>query len=177
MKIIYMLGVTCAGKDYLSDHAVAKYPDTFGAVNVGKEFRRRYPPGYFQGKGAMASTEDEVYEIFTQQLEAASKKPFVLVSGQPRLVSQVDRIFAKFPGSILWLHQPDSVLLDRLEKRFVDSPDAIHLAKERLLNDRIQLFDVLFELVKRNVPIEVARGNVDDTLNQILTLGGPDLYV
>lgn len=181
-KIIYLIGVTCSGKDYFIDECVAKEPTIFGSVNVGREFRARYPAGFFKGLGAMSSTEDEAFEIFEAQLQAAGDKPVVLVSGQPRLPSQVDRIMGKYPGEVVWMHQPDAVLVSRLESRFAKEPDAEDLARARLANDRIQLYDVLFELTKRRIPIHVNVNN--DSARSCLALfgsmhpnSGVDLYV
>lgn len=162
-EIYYVWGVTCVGKDTLMDRADQIYPNLVGLVNVGKEFRRRYPPEYFKGKGAMQSTEVEAREIFEEQLNARIKedKRIILVSGQPRLVSQLDFTMRKYPGTLLWMHVSDETLMKRLEGRFPGDPGAFELSKKRLSNDRIQLFDVMFEILKRGYPFITFDGDYE----------------
>lgn len=164
-KIIYVLGVTCSGKDTMMDRADQMYPNLVGLVNVGKEFRKRYPPEYFKGKGAMQSTEVEAREIFEEQLNAriSEGKKLILVSGQPRLTSQLKFTMDKYPGTLLWMHVSDETLLKRLEGRFPGDPGAFELSKKRLINDRVQLFDVMFEVLKRGYPFLTFNGDYEQT--------------
>lgn len=166
----YIAGVTCVGKDFLIERAVKKYPDIFGAVQVGKEFRRRYPPEHFKGKGAMPSTRNEAYNIFVEQFAQARKKPKILVAGQPREKEQVQRICVPNPGKIIWLSASDETIEKRLAVRFANDVSSANLSKQRLTNDRIQLYDVLHEAVSLGIPIWAF--NVDtmdvDSLIQIL---------
>lgn len=161
-RIYYAFGVTCAGKDTLMDRAQELYPNLVGLVNVGKEFRKRYPPEYFQGKGAMLHTEREAIEIFETQLaEQRKDKKIIFVSGQPRMVAQIKETIGKYSGTILWLHVSDETLKQRLEKRFVGDPGSYQLSLKRLSNDRIQLFDVVFELIKSGYEFVTFNGDFE----------------
>lgn len=157
MKLFYVMGVTCVGKDYMIEYAQRTYPDKVGIVQVGKEFRRRYPPEFFQGKGAMKSTEDEAFNIFVELLNAAQDKKYVFVSGQPRLESQVDRIMRPYPGEVIWLHAPDDLLQERIITRFPEGSEkweeARKLSFDRINNDKKQLYDVLFRLKQNRIKI------------------------
>ena len=158
---IHILGVTCAGKDTLIEHIVANNPNC-GAIQVGKEFRRRYPAGFFKGLGAMASTEKEALEIYTEEREKCKDKQFIFVSSQPRLITQVRAIEESEPGArriYIFLRASDEEINRRIEERFpLDSwsmsPDQLdknqqsrNLACQRVTNDRIQNYDVLLELI------------------------------
>lgn len=175
-KTFYLMGTTCVGKDYFIDNAKDKYPSLFGSVNVGKEFRKRYPPEYFEGRGALMKTEDEAFAIFKEQHDeqVRLKKRFILVSGQPRLPTQVDRIYSYAPGTIVWLFAPNETLEERLAIRFENDPSGYDLGKQRLVNDRLQLYEVLFELHEREIPIktiDVMHTNVLQVIDQIAHFG------
>jgi hypothetical protein len=175
-SFIYVFGVTCTGKDYLVEKALQMYPNIFGAVQVGKEFRRRYPPEHFQGMGAPAHTEDEAYQIFLDELNKVSDKNRVLIVGQPRRASHVDRIYRKYPGLILWLHAKDVVLEERINKRFPDDLKSKELAIQRLANDRIQLYDTLYELSKYHADICCFESGVDSVIDCISQLAQTGTY-
>lgn len=140
-----ILGVTNVGKSTLLS---SLNKEEFATVEVGKEMRRRYPAEFFKGKAAMQETEDEAFEIFTEQYAAAGEKP-VVIDGQPRQVSQIDRVLKvlKYPFFIL-LHAPEEELKHRIHKRDKDTEWA-SLSERRLDADRIQLYDVLAELMLR----------------------------
>lgn len=168
MIFYYVWGVTCAGKDTLMDRADELYPSHVGLVNVGKEFRKRYPPSHFNGQGALQSTEVEAREIFEEQINVriSEGKRLIFISGQPRMVSQIPFTMDKYPGTLLWMHVSSETLLKRLEGRFPGDPGAFELSKKRLTNDRIQLYDVLFDVIKKGYPIITFNGDFEqiDTL-------------
>lgn len=173
--IYYVTGVTCAGKDTMMERAADLYPNLVGLVQVGKEFRRRYPPGYFKGKGAMQSTEAEALEIFNQQLEAVKNKKIIFVSSQPRLVSQISFTVGKHPGTIVWMNVSEETLLKRLERRFPNDPESIGLSMKRLSNDRIDLYDVIFNLMKLDIPFITFDGDfesVDSLIHNLVHFSG-----
>lgn len=155
-KTYYVLGTTCSGKDFLIETAIQKYPDIFGAVQVGKEFRKRYPPEYFKGSGAPDHTEKEALEIFVNQHDAAvvAGKKIILVSAQPRRPSQVEPVMRKAPGEILWLFADEEETMRRMARRFKDDQASMELSIQRLNNDRIMLYDTLFQIVSRGIPIQ-----------------------
>lgn len=153
----YLFGTTCVGKDYFIETALDRYPNIFGAVQVGKEFRKRYPPEHFEGKGALIKTEDEAFDIFCEQWTKSfdAGKKYILVSGQPRLQSQVKRLsdFVQGKQTILFLWVPDEVIHRRIEDRFKTDDNWRAAAKQRFINDKIQLFDVLFTLFENQIPV------------------------
>jgi len=154
-QVYYVIGITCAGKDFFIESALRKYPDVFGACQVGKEFRKRYPPEYFQGQGAPEHTEREAMEIFKGQMTAADDagKKIVLVSGQPRRPSQVELCLNYKWGEVIWVHASDEIILLRIRDRFRDDPAGYNLAIQRVINDKIMYYDVLYELNKRSMKI------------------------
>lgn len=155
-KTIYVIGLTCSGKDYFIERAVELYPEVFAAVQVGKELRKRYSPEYFKGSGAPEHTEEEALNIFKEQWSIANNNgaKIILVSGQPRRISQVPIVFTFASGSVLWLYANDATIKERISKRFIDDQPAYHLACERIVNDRIMYYDVLHSLIAYKIPIE-----------------------
>jgi len=161
------MGVTCVGKSTFMQRSVDIMGNKIGLVEVGKEMRKRYPPERFRGQAAMADTEDEIFEIYTKQLKSQLDKEIILVDGQPRFESQVPRIWNQHPEiskSCLWLHISDCVIQGRIRERFSieDPTDCFEkgtqaakrdLAQQRVTNDKIQLFPVLWLLISRGVKI------------------------
>ena len=149
MNRYYVVGTTCAGKDYLMDYLEAKYPDV-GSVRVGKIMRDRYPPGYFQGSGAPKHTEVEALQIFEEELAKNTNKRNVFISGQPRRIDQIEHTVEKYPGHIIWLWASDDVILERIDKRFANDLASKELALQRIKNDKLQMYDVMFKLMASN---------------------------
>lgn len=158
-QIIYVLGATCSGKSTFVAEA-AKFSDEFGIVQVGKELRRRHPPEYFQGKGAMDFTEKEVEEIFTEGVQAAidANKIAVFVDGNPRSYDQL-YLLGKFHEREVfwWLHADELQVRDWLRDRFPEDVASRELAEQRLTNDCVQLMPLLHELVSRRKSIRAIR--------------------
>lgn len=154
--LYYLIGTTCSGKDYLAEAAEKDYPKTFGVVQVGKEMRRRHPPEYFRGLGAMPHTEDEAQNIYKEQLNSAKAagKSKIIIVGQPRMKSQVNKVFLPNPGKVIWLNAADNVIKARIKERFVNDHAALDLANARVTNDKLQLFEVLFELLHLGTKIQ-----------------------
>lgn len=148
-KTFFIIGTTCVGKDYLIETACTKYPHLFGAVQVGKELRRRHPPEYFQGLGCAPACYDEALDIYREQwkLNQMIGKKYILVSGQPREMSQVQPVLDFAKGTVVWMFAPHDVIMERLEKRFANDTSSKELALQRLKNDRVQLYDTIFELL------------------------------
>lgn len=180
---VHILGVTCAGKDTLIEHIVANNPE-IGAIQVGKEFRKRYPPEFFKGLGAMQSTEDEAYEIYWEQREKCRGKKHIFVSSQPRLITQVAKIEASEPDAqrlYVFIRCSDDEINRRINERFpiehleLTSPEyhkglnSRHLSADRVINDRIQNYDVLLELIARQAEIIVLEScPVEELANVVL---------
>lgn len=84
-KIICLMGITCSGKDTLAERMQELHPDNVGLIQIGKEMRKRHPPEYFKGLGAMAHTETEVWSIFEEQKKLSEDKKLIVLTGVPRL--------------------------------------------------------------------------------------------
>lgn len=124
-----------------------------GAVHVGKEMRKLFPPEHFQGKGAMKETEETALQLYAKGMEENSGCDVVAVDGQPRMKSQIPLVMDLSKGPTLsrfyvFLTCPDEELVRRLEQRD-DSLMARELSEKRLVNDRVQLYDVITELICR----------------------------
>ena len=171
--IIYMMGVTNAGKTTLIDKLVEQ-DSRIGAVQVGKEFRRRYPPGHFAGQGAPDHTEEEALRIYSELLDLAKDKQIVLVDGQPRRMSQVPLVIegahkAGFNNQhALWLWEPDEVLLERILLRFpgdsLPERQGRELCHQRLVNDKKDLYPVLWHMTRAGVPFTTIVPSKEDAL-------------
>lgn len=146
--MVFCMGATCSGKSTFIDRCTESN-NKFGSIKVGEEMRRRHPPEYFDGLGAMQHTEDEAWEIFTSSLDDNVRrgKSIVLVDGQPRLPSQVEKCFRaaserSFVWIILWFMVDEDELKRRMLERFKGKTGELGLAKERMVNDKCQLYDV-----------------------------------
>lgn len=150
VNYLYIVGVTCTGKDYLMDFMESQDP-TIGSVRVGKILRERYPPDHFKGSGAPEHTEKEALEIFESEIQRLKGKRTVLISGQPRRLSQIKPTIGKYKGSIIWLHASDDVIRQRISNR---SEADQELALQRIKNDKIDLYTVMHELwCQQDIPI------------------------
>lgn len=140
-----------------------------GSVSVGSEMRRRHPPSFFRGQAAMPETEEEVWEIYRGQLDAAldAKCDVVFVDGQPRMISQVSAVVSdmddrfprdggpprrslwEYPALFMHLVAPDKELIRRMEIRDGDDPEKLKLSRSRMSRDKEQLYDVLADISLR----------------------------
>ena len=155
MKVIYVWGSTCVGKSTLMQKA-KDYSSKVGLCEVGKEFRKKYPPEYFRGQGAPAHTQDEALDILKEFYEKYKEKKFLLVDGQPRDESQLDTILDLFQDheqNVWWLFADKHDIRSRIWERFPDDLESRKLAFERVDNDRIQLFDVAWGLLDKGLKI------------------------
>jgi len=161
-KIIYVMGVTCAGKDYFVERALDQFPNTFGAVQVGKEMRKRYPPEHFLGTGAPQHTEKEAVQIYEEELQKRieENKKVIFVVGQPRRLSQIETTIRQNPGEVLLFHVSPETQVKRMMTRFSNDAKSMLLSCQRIDNDRIQLYDVIFQLMKE-FPILTFDGDVN----------------
>lgn len=161
-KVIFVLGPTNAGKSTLLKTVKELFPQRVGLVEVGKEMRRRHPPEFFQGSAAPEHCEQEALSIFHEQMVEATKHEFVFVDGQPRRVSQITPCLQyRYDHQLFFLlmNESEEVLKKRLEGRFAPGSGEYELSWMRIRNDKVQLFDVLFELIKLNLVIETAAEN------------------
>lgn len=160
MHSFCILGVTNVGKSTLLS---SLDKEEFATVEIGKEMRRRYPPEFFKGKAAMSETEDEAFRILTEQLKEANGRP-VVIDGQPRMRSQVTRVLDTLtnPHFIL-LTCYDEELRRRINARDSDEANR-ELSRQRLINDKVQLYDVLTALIYLKEHVEVFN-SMSHTLN------------
>jgi adenylate kinase family enzyme len=148
---ICLMGVTCSGKStFIQSKAKDK---RFGSIEIGKEMRKRHTPDYFNSLGAMPHTEKEVWEIFEQQYAAVANAQVILIDGQPRLPSQVSRLMdhAKWVGRELhyvFFSVDKDETFRRLMGRFPNDAQSQALSLARSINDKVQLYDVVVELVR-----------------------------
>ncbi len=171
IKTFYMMGITCTGKDYFIELAMERCPEIFGAVQVGKEFRRRYPPGYFKGSAAPTHTEQEAIDIFKEHHAKAveSGAKIILVSGQPRRVSQVKACMDYAAGDIIWMMTPMHVIESRLSTRFANDRDSYELSLQRLVNDKLQLYDTIFEALNSGVKFKTLDTSIPEYPETIIS--------
>jgi hypothetical protein len=160
-KMLCFMGITCVGKDTLAERMQTRWPDDIGLIQVGKEFRRRYPPEFFQGKAAMPSTEKEAWEIFDEQYKQSIDKKIVIVIGQPRLVSQLHELRKRDENCDYYLlTASNKVINDRIDGRFNTGHEGWRtLALDRVTNDKVQLYELLVEMIRLDMEIK----NVLDT--------------
>lgn len=156
MLLVFVMGPTCAGKSTLFDY-VRKHAPHIGLVEVGKMFRAKYPPSYFQGQAAPAHTREEAWQMCEGAIRehAAAGKLHVLVDGQPRSIDQVEACFTKladFPRKLFVYLDPG---LEERTRRLVgrfklpEEQEAFELGRQRLTNDISTYEVVLAELARR----------------------------
>jgi hypothetical protein len=168
----FLFGVTCVGKDYFIERAMQRHPKVFGAVQVGKEFRRRYPPGHFKGSAAPDHTEKEAFDIFKEQHDKAVADGFeiILISGQPRRVSQVEPVLRYAFGTVIFLNASDQLIEERMRKRFENDKEGFTLAQQRIVNDKIQLYSTIHQLLLFKIEIhaiDVEKDNIDTVIDKL----------
>lgn len=155
MRTYAIFGITNSGKTTFIDDLIQH--DGIEAAQVGKEFRRRYPPGHFKGQGAPAHTEQEALDILDELTAAARDKgcTTLLIDGQPRREDQVAEVLKRFPNlRIIWLTASDKEIEARARARAKTEED-LELNLDRINNDKIQLFPVLAECTRRGVSFRV----------------------
>lgn len=175
-KTFFIMGLTCVGKDYFIEKACEMYPHLFGAVQVGKELRKRYPPEHFQGLGAAPATRKEAIDIYKEQwqLNKVIGKKYILVSGQPRERMQVEQVMAFASGPVIWMTTSQEIILERLKQRFKDDPSSMKLSLDRIVNDKVQLYDTIFELLTCGhiiKTLDVQYRRIEEVINQIAHFG------
>lgn len=155
---LFLLGITNSGKSTL----LHKFQSELqcGTVEVGKEMRRRHPPEYFKGRGAMQETEEEALQIFKQQFfvgTQADQPNLVVIDGQPRMLSQIEPCFS-YAQSLGYIPKvgvlgcSDEKIKQRIQQRDT-TRQAFELSMKRMVNDKVQLHEVLVELIKHKVPL------------------------
>lgn len=174
ITVLFIMGPTGAGKStvvsnadvytQLNDNLIGLSYKSYHAVEVGKEFRKRYPPEYFNGKAAMPHTEDEAYSIFEEQfikavdhhaLMCQSNPDFetvVLIDGYPRTPLQVDRCqeligdCTDFYG-VVWLDCDEQEREQRLNYRDINESTR-ELSRKRFESDYGYYMKVVARLVE-----------------------------
>lgn len=153
--IIFIMGATCAGKSTMILYAKEQYPFDFAAIEVGKIFREKYPPGYFKGQDSPEHTKKEASDLLVGLVdqEIMRRVPFVIVDGQPRDIDQVELCLKQWPGipkHFVLLHAS----LKERERRarlYRSGDDLEQLAIPRLTNDMISCYSVMVELMRHGI--------------------------
>lgn len=165
LLFVYVMGPTCAGKSVLIEAAKRVWGQSLGLVEVGKAFRAKYPPSYFAGQANPSHTRDEAIKMYFEFIERELSKPdlrLILIDGQPRQ-SQVAPIVGSYVDHLkLFLHLDASVdtRRARVSARFPLNADgtaqeAATLAMQRIDNDRLTYYEVIMDLMKSRIHIEV----------------------
>lgn len=189
MRVFSIGGATCAGKGTFLDYAQAQLGNRVYLVQIGKIMRTRHPPEFFDGKGAMQSTEAEVWEIFAEELTKGLADPnvrLILLDGLPRMGGQIPKLLSYFNSFVqygfVFLHASQETRKKRVISRFPypgeENPprppmpgetDKVKnnrdLSDRRVTNDLIQIHDVLAEVTMAGFPI-----------NFVSTEGPPESY-
>lgn len=98
VPVVFLMGATSTGKSTFMDFAESVLGNHVALIQVGKEFRKRYPPEHFKGSAAPDHTEKEAIAIFDEMLYASLARTgvdLILVDGQPRRESQVPVVLAR----------------------------------------------------------------------------------
>lgn len=187
MKVWSIGGATCAGKGTFLDYAKAQLGDKVYLVQIGKIMRTRHPPEFFNGLGAMASTEAEVWEILGEELNKALADPnvrMVLLDGLPRMGGQIPKLLSYFNTFIrygfVFLHASQETRKERVKKRFPYSA-----AAEEAMRNQIPLVGPLVEevhTVKSNRDLADRRVvndlvQIHDVLAEVTIAGFPINYI
>jgi adenylate kinase family enzyme len=147
--LVFVLGATNAGKSTFLEAIKTEYPSTF-LVQLGKYFRSKYPPEYFQGQAAPASTQKEAMRVLFEQIALAETENFdhILVDGQPRDIEQAMEIQARAKSMVperdifaIHLTAPKSVRESRAVAR--DTGSALALSLARMDNDVLCVYEVI----------------------------------
>lgn len=163
-RVISILGITNTGKDTLAERMQQLYPEEIGLIQVGKEFRKRYPPEHFKGLGAMKSTEPEAWSIFDSLYKDLTNKQLIIVVSQPRMISQLHEFQKRCPNAHYYLLTcSEEEQRKRMLARFNNQKEGwLALAQERLINDRIQHYDLLVEMISMRLDIEEVYDTTDE---------------
>ena len=174
-KLLFMIGPTNVGKSYLADAITDEYPDTH-TVSVGKLLRAKYGEAYFKGQAAPEHTEVEALKLMDESIRSGlhNDSEIILIDGQPRTINQVSHIaetyfYDNFDCSILLLHCPDDIRMERLKKRDV-TPYALELSISRFNDDMIHLRDVVYHLILNDcggyiIPIDTTNNPLKQVKN------------
>lgn len=152
MILFFLMGCTCAGKGTFIKRCKETLSNApVGYIEVGQEFRRRYPPEHFQGQANPAHLMQEALDIFQEGLERerAGWREVVIVDGQPRQ-GQVEPILKMLRPTersyFILLHAPGEVRAARATQRCsVGSPEHT-LILQRLHNDYKTYYKTLAEI-------------------------------
>jgi adenylate kinase family enzyme len=151
--LIFVVGATNSGKTTLLEAASKEWPRTTGLVEVGKMLRAKYPPSYFDGQAAPASTAEEAWEMMVSGIGACvrEKKSFIYIDGQPRDVNQVERIVGSYYNAFAYrcrfLHLFAPAEIRELRACARDkTKESLELSLRRLQTEPAQLFEVLSRL-------------------------------
>lgn len=183
--IVFIMGPTCSGKSTFLNYCKEQEPDRVGVIEVGKLFRAKYPPEYFEGFAALEKTRQEAWDIFTECLyqNFTRKLDLILVDGQPRDISQVKAVlesqFVQIPRRVnpdstetilppitwrkrfFYFYCPREVQQQRAENRHPTGGKELTLAQVRIDNDRLLYHDVLVALMANWATIEVVNTSGD----------------
>lgn len=183
--IVYVLGVTCTGKTTVIKEIEQKFIGV-RSVLIGQELRKKYPPEFFRGMGAMPETEEEVIRILRDAIEdfLTSDDELLLVDGAPRLPPCFDfcesvSVYRCDRSYLLLVVDSDSVLDSRSRDRDGDNVEKLALSQQRISTDKQLTYEILCSILKEDlsdslIVLNTTDGFDDDTIEQLVrAVGGP----
>ena len=162
LKLFFIMGPTCAGKSaFLS--AVQERYSSVGLVEIGKLLRAKYPPAYFKGQDAPAHTANEAWDLLLAGVAECGKRAVsaVLIDGQPRDLPHVEMVCKTYTRQpelyicrFVHLFASREICEERAARRDAGDPEKLQLSRERMVNDRARLYEVLHMLkLQHNVQV------------------------
>ena len=164
--VLHLLGNTGSGKTTLLDFLTSAWPDDITGISVGREFRKKYPPEFFEGQAAPAHTEQEAMSMYTDFVTERRDHGYglIIVDGQPRKQSQVAACINNASGlqhDFLLVHADHGIRNDRLDSS--RSGSSLELAIRRLDTDYRNQYEVMVELARLGLELNIVDSGKVDT--------------
>jgi adenylate kinase family enzyme len=149
--LFFVMGATNVGKSTFLNNVKTAYPDYTYLIQVGKIFRQRYSPDYFEGQAAPVKTQEEAIEILFSEYAKATEYPFVLIDGQPRDLNQ-SKLLQNTPKfedrRCLVFHLVAPRIIREARARGRDTGKALELSLARLDDDVLKLHEILIDFTR-----------------------------
>jgi len=188
MRVFSVSGGTNAGKGTFLAYAKAQLRERVHLIQIGAEMRRRHPPEFFNGLGAMPSTEAEVWEILAEQLNkglADPKVKLILLDGLPRMGGQLPKLLSYFNSFIqygfVYLHASQETRKKRVEARFPYPPEVQQVIDDENIKMTVKVHEELKkvtsnrDLANKRVVNDILQ--LSDVLAEISLAGFPINYI
>ncbi len=151
-RIFYVMGCTCVGKSELIVAIKERWGDEFGFVQVGKEFRKKYPPEYFKGQANPEFCHLEALKMYVESMNTCLERNVkaIIVDGQPRnnqVQFMVNQTFLGCSKYFFLLHAPAQARLERAKALFANDPESFNLAERRVIDDERSHYNMLVDLL------------------------------